>query len=336
MQKRKLEYALIFVVTLLLLVEVILANYKYSHLTKQKIKISNKISVQQEVINHRNYVITALNAIEIILDNNAYAQLNSFQKQLPVSLINYDYKISTSLLASYNDLHKTFRSYDFEQYNEKVLGNKNNILLQLTAVKTELESVLQDNYLENRVVAHTYQELNTDLDRIFKLILGLLILTVLSFYYFIKLISKDNKFKLKHIAQDNYAQDIINTVYNKRLEDRIVNIEYLCQKANYFNSAVKKNLSNQQKIIEQISQDYNLLNQLIDEQSTSNNAKLSFKLQAKAVDLTNKINTNLKILHQENDTANKQVQKNINNVNNIFYTNQKISKSESLALKVDD
>lgn len=323
----KFKYLIIFIIAAALSILIVLSNYEYMELNSNKNYIVTRLNQEQELVNNRNYVVTALYAIEGILDSRISSELEKVNRQLPILLINDDFKLSTDMLWRYQRLQNNLAAYVSTDINNITI--KQDLLLDVTAIKAELELVLKQNKTQHKLLLHNYNYVVHQLEQVFILsIISLIVLAGLM-YYFMQSIKNDNKLRLLDLSNYNEKIDSSSS------KDALVAIEHGCQRINYNNSVAVKSLSLQSELIAELKQENIKASELLAKldrlrkgngrQGTIQSSnKAHFKLYANIVNINKNIDEQLINLAQENVKLSHHMAKSVTVIKNIFKQSQKL------------
>lgn len=323
--KNIIVYRGLVIILLFLTVAIISCNYKSINLLAAKNEVSRKIKQQQVLINNRIHIITALGVAHNLIKLTNKAELLKVTENIPRFLINPDYSINTDLQLRYSNLHKSLITYS----KNTASNNKDKILYELNVVRNNFEKIIKENTQKQQLNQQYLNEINKDIRYLLIGTALIIFLLLICFYYFVYLTKHDKKIELKQfLDQNNFI-----SLFRKYLEDNVVVIEHSCQRVHYHNGLVSKQLIQQKNILNNLQENYKMLNVTLNEMgeiynninSNRSGSKIPFKTYAKAVELTESIQKQINVLVQDNSVVEGQLAKNKQYIKNIFQANQKMS-----------
>lgn len=332
MTNNKIKYFIIYTAIVMFTMLTVKYNYLYKALDDVNAKYAYDVSEAAERVNQRKYLLTALYTIENLIERSDPTYLAGIVRKMPNYLDNDDYKLSMDIMWRYKNLHKLLTTYIIkptslsEDYKSSF---RSKILLELSAFRVDFEYAVVKSQSDIVTLEKKLQQVVQQKEDVLLNNIMLFIFLLISFYYFIYSVKNDNKVKLNDFAK----QTDFNNLMEKYVSDNLVEIEHACQRSNYHNGLIEKQLKQQKELIASIRKDYVTIDEIITKINSFNNnnnnssqdIKMSFKLYAKALDTNKKIESDLDNISQENEIIGQQLLKNKKYIKSIFYSSQKIS-----------
>lgn len=330
------------IVTSLLILLLINIAITYNYFDYYHIKNINLASISnaEEEINNNSYILSTITALESIVEHGKWEQVKKIRNKLPSELnlftnIKLNNKYFNFILEL--DIYLNSISYKKDYSEIKTESNieinsiKEKLLLNLTAIKSDLKTILDIKLSNHHDLLYQNSLLYNNLDFLFKLELVVLLFTILILFHYINHINKLNKFRIKEISylNNDLKTNILNidSNYKKIIIENIANIEHLCRKISFLNNQNIKLLHSHKKMINNISENYSkLINNININNNFNSNFKFDFKTQAKIMEIDHKIQNEFKIIDSEYAKFSQQLSNIINFADEIFNKSQSIIK----------